>query len=71
MRDDIRAVKNARTVVETMNMAKQSDELESLKKKDTYRKERIIHLEKKLEKSQSNLKKRIVDLEKRLKKLDL
>ena len=48
-----------------------TSELESLKKKDTYRKERIIHLEKKLEKSQSNLKKRIVDLEKRLKKLDL
>lgn len=70
MRNDIKNLKYARAVAESIKIAEQKDNVDSLMKKDAYRKERLLHLEKKLEKSQSNIKKRVSELEKKMKKLD-
>jgi hypothetical protein len=70
MRDDMKTITYSKSIVDTLNVASQKDDVDSLKKKDVYRKEKLLHLEKKLENTQNNMKKRVSELEKKIKKLE-
>lgn len=70
MRDDMKNITYSKSIVDTLNVASQKDDVDNLKKKDVYRKEKLLHLEKKLENTQNNMKKRVSELEKKIKKLE-
>jgi len=70
MRDDMKTITYSKSIVDTLNVASQKDDVDSLKKKDVYRKEKLLHLEKKLENTHINMKKRVSELENKIKKLE-
>jgi hypothetical protein len=70
MRDDMKTITYSKSIVDTLNVASQKDDVDSLKKKDVYRKEKLLHLEKKLENTHTNMKKRVSELENKIKKLE-